>query len=107
MWTSPVSLFFIERTCNIMPSRKGFEQAITWLRSKMAEGDTLDAINAELTYNVMLDLKAKREKIGVLYYQSNLANRLAQERIKQIEDLRYEIPKRGIQDLTEEPGDLM
>lgn len=90
-----------------MPSRKGFEQAITWLRSKMAEGDTLDAINAELTYNVMLDLKAKRETIGALYHQSHLANRLAQEQIERIKDLRYEIPKKGIQDLTEESGDLI
>jgi len=44
-----------------MPSRKGLEQATTWLRSKMAEGDTLDAINAEVCLNVIADLQKNEE----------------------------------------------
>ena len=50
-----------------MPSRKGMEQALTWLRSKMAERDTLDAINAEVCFNVLMDMKRQKEQIGALY----------------------------------------
>ena len=53
-----------------MPSRKGLDQALTWLKSKMAERDTLDAINAEVCYNVIMDLKDKRKVIGALYHQA-------------------------------------
>ncbi len=54
-----------------MPSRKGTEQALTWLRSKMAERDTLDAVNAEIAYNVILDLKKKKSAIGARYHQAH------------------------------------
>jgi len=57
-----------------MPSRKGLEQALTWLRSKMAEKDTLDAINAEVCYKVVADLREKRKVIGALYYQERRRN---------------------------------
>ena len=74
-----------------MPSRKGMEQAMTWLQSKMAERDTLDAINAELTYNVLIDLQKKRKVIGALYHQSYIsgkANKLELERTREtLEDL--------------------
>ena len=68
-----------------MPSRKGLEQAITWLKSKMAEGDTLDAINAELCYNVISDLREKRKVIGALYRQSYAAKKRAQDRLEELE----------------------
>ena len=62
-----------------MPSHKGLEQALTWLQSKMAEKDTLDAINAEVCYNVIQDLQQKRKVIGALYHQAHTANKRFQE----------------------------
>lgn len=50
-----------------MPSHKGLEQALTWLRSKAADKNSLDGINAELCINVILDLKAQRDKLGARY----------------------------------------
>lgn len=67
-----------------MPTHKGLEQAMTWLRSKMAEGDTLDAINAEVCYNVICDLKEKRKVIGALYHQTYASKRAAEEKIDQL-----------------------
>lgn len=58
-----------------MPSKKGTDQALTWLRSKMAEKDTLDAINAEVCYNVIMDLQRQKDRIGALYSQERYANR--------------------------------
>lgn len=58
-----------------MPSRKGVEQALLWLKSKMEDRDTLDAINAELCYNIIMDLQAKRKVIGALYHQQTVQNR--------------------------------
>lgn len=50
-----------------MPSKKGMEQALIWLRSKMNEGyDTLEGINAEVCYNVILDLKKQLTKQGCI-----------------------------------------
>lgn len=53
-----------------MPSRKGTEQALTWLRSKAAEKDSLDGINAEVCLNVILDLKRQNERLGALYHNA-------------------------------------
>lgn len=53
-----------------MPSKKGFDQSVTWLKSKMAERDTLDAINAEVCYNVLIDLKKRKDIIGAKYHQT-------------------------------------
>lgn len=64
-----------------MPSYKGTEQALTWLKSKMAEKDTLDAINAEICYNVILDLKQKKNQIGAIYHQTKV------ERDKALDEL--------------------
>lgn len=64
-----------------MPSRKGMEQAMTWLRSKMAEGDTLDAINATVVYNVIVDLRKKKDQIGAIYHQTKV------ERDKALDEL--------------------
>ena len=74
-----------------MPSHKGLEQALTWLQSKMAEKDTLDAINAEVCYNVIIDLKDKRKVIGALYHDAYTAKKRAQEKLQEIErDRLYE-----------------
>lgn len=62
-----------------MSSRKGTDQALTWLKSKMAEGDTLDAINAEICYNVILDLQKKRRVIGALYHRVYNAKKRREE----------------------------
>ena len=49
-----------------MPSYKGMEQAMTWLRSKANDRDSLDGINAELVMNVIADLKRQNEDKGML-----------------------------------------
>lgn len=73
-----------------MPSRKGLEQALTWLKSKMAEKDTLDSVNAEVTYNVLMDIQNKRKVIGALYHQSTAAKKTAEEKLQELELLRLE-----------------
>ena len=73
-----------------MPSRKGLEQALTWLRSKMAEKDTLDAVNAEVTYNVLMDIQNKRKVIGALYHQAHSANKETRRKLQHLELLRLE-----------------
>ena len=67
-----------------MPSRKGFEQAVTWLKSKIAEKDTFDAINAEVCYNVLMDLKKRRQVIGALYHQERAAKRKQEEELERL-----------------------
>jgi len=47
-----------------LPTQKGLEQAITWLRSKMSDYDSLDGINAEVCLNVIYDLKRQNEDKG-------------------------------------------
>lgn len=54
-----------------MPSKKGIEQALTWLRSKSHDRDTLDGINAELCINVIMDLQRQYDRLGAQF--SNLA----------------------------------
>lgn len=66
-----------------MPSRKGLEQALTWLRSKMAGDDILDGLNAELCYNVILDLQKRRKAIGAMYHQTREKLNTAKEEIQQ------------------------
>lgn len=63
-----------------MPSRKGMEQALTWLQSKMAGDDFLDAINAELCYNVITDIQKRKKAIGAMYHQTReqLKNAMAE-----------------------------
>ena len=68
-----------------MPSRKGMNQAVVWLRSKMAEKDTLDAINAEICYNVLMDLQKKRKVIGALYHREYVAGKLRREEDEEIQ----------------------
>lgn len=52
-----------------MPSRKGMEQCLLWLRNKMAERDTLDSINATVCYNVIMDLKNQLDRTGASYHK--------------------------------------
>lgn len=90
-----------------MPSQKGLEQALTWLKSKMAEKDTLDAINAEVAYHVILDLREKRRVIGALYHNTYAASKKAQEKLQELELDRFmECAERQFgympKDLTEE-----
>ncbi len=67
-----------------MPSRKGLEQSLTWLKSKMAEKDTLDAINAELCYNVIMDLRKRKGAIGAMYHQTKVERDKALEELERI-----------------------
>lgn len=68
-----------------MPSRKGFEQATAWLRNKIAEKDTMDAVNAELCLNVMMDLKKRKEAIGAIYHQTKVAKERKEEELERLE----------------------
>ena len=44
-----------------------------WLKNKMAEKDTLDAVNAEVCYNVLIDLKKQKDILGAIYYQTKIS----------------------------------
>jgi len=55
-----------------MPSKKGIEQALIWLRSKAMEKDSLDGINAELTLNVIYDLKRQRDRAGATIHNMQM-----------------------------------
>ena len=61
-----------------MPSRKGMEQAMTWLQSKAADKDSLDGINAELCLNVIYDLKRQNEKKGYMIHQMRMREEQAE-----------------------------
>lgn len=50
-----------------MPSKKGIEQALTWLKSKAHEKNTLDAVNAELCMNVIMDLQRQYDRLGAQF----------------------------------------
>lgn len=52
-----------------MPSRKGLDQALTWLRSKAADKDSLDGINAELCLHVIEDLQRQNAQKGYAIHQ--------------------------------------
>ena len=51
-----------------MPSKKGLEQAIVWLRSKANEPG-LDGFNEELCLNVINDLRELNNRKGSLIYR--------------------------------------
>lgn len=51
-----------------MPSKKGLEQALTWLRSMAADKNSLDGINAELCLNVIFDLQKQNERKGSIIH---------------------------------------
>lgn len=50
-----------------MPSKKGIEQALTWLKSKSHDKNTLDAVNAELCINVIMDLQRQYDRLGAQF----------------------------------------
>lgn len=63
-----------------------------WLKNKMAEKDTLDAVNAEVCYNVLIDLKKRKDILGAMYYQTKLSlNRERKE--KQYITVDIELPE--------------
>lgn len=55
-----------------MPSKKGIEQALNWLKNKSQDKNTLDAINAELCINVIMDLQRQYDRLGSQF--NNLRN---------------------------------
>ena len=61
-----------------MPSKKGMDQALTWLKSKANEKNTLDAVNAELCINVIMDLRRQYDRLGGQF--NNLRNARYAER---------------------------
>ena len=62
-----------------MPSKKGMEQALLWLKNKASEKNTLDAVNAELCINVIMDLQRQYDKLGAQF--GNLRNSKPKEDI--------------------------
>lgn len=50
-----------------MPSKKGIDQALTWLKNKAAEKNTLDGVNAELCINVIMDLQRQYDRLGAKF----------------------------------------
>ena len=52
-----------------MPSRRGMEQALTWLRSKAMDKDSMDGINAEICLNVIADLQRQNKQKGYVINQ--------------------------------------
>lgn len=51
-----------------MPSKKGMDQALTWLRS-MAASPGLDGINAEVCLNVIRDLQEQNNRKGAIIHR--------------------------------------
>ena len=47
-----------------MATKRGIDQCRMWLRSKAAELDTLDAINAEMCLRVIEDLQKEKDRLG-------------------------------------------
>lgn len=61
-----------------MPSKKGVEQALTWLKSKANDKEnTLDSINAELCINVIMSMQRQYDLLGAKY--GSLQSRKRQE----------------------------
>ncbi len=55
-----------------MPSKRGIDQAMTWLKGKAAEKNTLDGVNAELCISVIMDLQRQYDRLGAQF--NNLRN---------------------------------
>lgn len=56
-----------------MPSKKGIDQALIWLKNKAKEKEnSLDAVNAELCINVIMDLQRQYDRLGAQF--NNLRN---------------------------------
>jgi len=51
-----------------MPSKKGIDQALTWLKGKANDkSNSLDSINAELCMNVIMDLQRQYDRLGAQF----------------------------------------
>ena len=74
-----------------MPSQKGLTQAITWLKSKMLDRDSLDGINAEVCLNVIKDLQQQCETRG------QIIHRLKQKDIDRILSQKEELVQKQYQ----------
>ena len=61
-----------------MPSKKGIDQALTWLKSKATERNTLDGVNAELCINVIMDLQRQYDQLGAKF--NNISSYQRQQR---------------------------
>ena len=70
-----------------MPSKKGQEQAITWLKSKAKSENTLDSINAELCLNVIYDLQRQYDRLGAQF--GNLSSHIKKEKESEAEQLSF------------------
>ena len=68
-----------------MPSHRIMEQAMTWLRSKAAEADIMDKINAELCIHVIEDLKRQRDALGAKFQIANGDRKMTQNYGHQLE----------------------
>lgn len=49
-----------------MPSKRAYDQAMTWLRSKAADRDSLDGVNAELVIHIMDEYRRKLDEKGAI-----------------------------------------
>lgn len=70
-----------------MPSKKGQEQAISWLKNKVKSENTLDSINAELCLNVIYDLQRQYDRLGAQF--GHLSSNLKKERDTKEEQLSF------------------
>lgn len=50
-----------------MPSKRGIDQALTWLKNKATDKNTLDGVNAELCINVIMDLQRQYDRLGAKF----------------------------------------
>ena len=66
-----------------MPSKKGQEQALRWLRNKAAEKNTLDGINAELCINVIYDLQRQYDRLAIQFVSLKSSKRTANSNEKE------------------------
>lgn len=91
-----------------MPSKKGIEQALTWLKSKSHEKNTLDAVNAELCMNVIMDLQRQYDRLGAQF--NNVKNSRYEESpaVMKEEQLSFieEKPTRTMNTPLNEKGDV-
>ena len=72
-----------------MPSKKGQEQALNWLRSKAKDPNHLDAINAELCINVIMDLQRQYDRLGSQFNNLRNSKQNIDNSVKQEEQLSF------------------
>lgn len=92
-----------------MPSKKGIEQALTWLKSKAHEKNTLDAVNAELCMNVIMDLQRQYDRLGAQFNNVKNAryeNSPAVMREEQLSFIEDQKPARTMNTPLYEKGDV-